>query len=135
MNVATLHRLPSPRSLASTPHRGLVEVATILGLYGFYGRPGEGRDGTPGPAQRASELEAPVLALQAGADQNISAEDNAAFDAALTAAGLEHEVVTYDGAPHSFFDRSQQQFAAASEDAWGKVLAFIEHYNSRQDSV
>jgi hypothetical protein len=34
--VATLHRLPSLRSLASTPHRGLVEVATIIGLYGFY---------------------------------------------------------------------------------------------------
>jgi hypothetical protein len=34
--VATLHRLPSPRGLASTPHRGLVEVATIAGLYGFY---------------------------------------------------------------------------------------------------
>ena len=36
MSVATLHRLPSLRSLASTPHRGLVEVATIIGLYGFY---------------------------------------------------------------------------------------------------
>ncbi len=36
MNVATLHRLPSLRSLASTPHRGLVEVATIVGLYGLY---------------------------------------------------------------------------------------------------
>jgi PAP2 superfamily len=36
MSVATLHRLPSLRSLASTPHRGLVEVATIFGLYGFY---------------------------------------------------------------------------------------------------
>src|SRR6266581_4048147 len=36
MNVATLHRLPSLRSLASTPHRGLVEVATIFGLYGLY---------------------------------------------------------------------------------------------------
>ena len=36
MNVASLHRLPSLRSLASTPHRGLVEVATIIGLYGFY---------------------------------------------------------------------------------------------------
>jgi PAP2 superfamily len=34
--VATLHRLPSLRSLASTPHRGLVEVATIIGLYGIY---------------------------------------------------------------------------------------------------
>jgi hypothetical protein len=36
MTAATLHRLPSLRSLASTPHRGLVEVATIFGLYGFY---------------------------------------------------------------------------------------------------
>jgi hypothetical protein len=36
MSVATLHRLPSLRSLATTPHRGLVEVATIIGLYGFY---------------------------------------------------------------------------------------------------
>ena len=34
--MATLHRLPSLRSLASTPHRGLVEVATIIGLYGLY---------------------------------------------------------------------------------------------------
>jgi hypothetical protein len=36
MNVATLHRLPSLRGLASSPRRGLVEVATIAGLYGFY---------------------------------------------------------------------------------------------------
>ena len=34
--MATLHRLPSLRSLAATPHRGLMEVATIIGLYGFY---------------------------------------------------------------------------------------------------
>jgi carboxymethylenebutenolidase len=107
----------------------------LAGAIGFYGRPGEGRDGTPGPAQRASELAAPILALQAGADQNISAADNAAFDAALTVAGVGHEVVTYDGAPHSFFDRSQEQFAGASDDAWGKVLGFIEHYTSRRASV
>jgi hypothetical protein len=36
MTVATLHRLPSFRSLASTPRRGLVEVATIAVLYGVY---------------------------------------------------------------------------------------------------
>src|SRR6266508_6892190 len=36
MNVATLHRFPSPRSLASSPQRGLVEVATLAGLYGIY---------------------------------------------------------------------------------------------------
>ena len=29
---------------------------------------------------------------------------------ALTAAGVEHEIVVYDGAPHSFFDRKQEDF-------------------------
>ena len=65
---------------------------------GFYGMPSE-RNGLPGPTQRAGEIEAPILALQAGDDQNITAEHNAEFDAALTAAGVEHEVVTYPGPP------------------------------------
>jgi carboxymethylenebutenolidase len=100
----------------------------LAGAVGFYGRPGE-RDGVAGPAERASELEAPILALQAGADEHILAADNAAFDTALTAAGVEHEVVTYEGAPHSFFDRKQEQFADASDDAWRRVLAFLERYD------
>jgi carboxymethylenebutenolidase len=100
----------------------------LAGAIGFYGRPGEGRDGAPGPAQRASEIDAPILALQAGDDKNITAEHNAAFEKALSAAGVEHELVTYDGAPHSFFDRKQDDFADASEDAWRRVLAFIDRY-------
>ena len=98
----------------------------LAGAIGFYGRPGVGNDGSPGPIQRAAEFEAPILALQAGDDQHITAEDNAAFERALTAAGVEHELVTYGGAPHSFFDRSYEQFADASADAWGRVLAFIQ---------
>src|SRR4051794_26907757 len=98
----------------------------LAGAVGFYGRPGEGRDGSPGPAQRAGEIEAPILALQAGADQNITAEDNAAFEAALKDAGVDYELVTYEGAPHSFFDRKQEEFAEASDDAWRRVLAFTE---------
>jgi carboxymethylenebutenolidase len=101
----------------------------LAGAIGFYGRPGEGRDGSPGPAERASELAAPILALQAGADQNITAEDNAAFDQALAQAGVEHELITYDGAPHSFFDRKQEEFASASDDAWRRVLEFIERHS------
>jgi len=101
----------------------------LAGAVGFYGRPGLSADGSPGAIQRANEITCPILALQAGADQNITAEDNAAFDAALTAAGVEHEVVTYPGAPHSFFDRKQEEFAADSEDAWNRVLAFLERYS------
>ena len=99
----------------------------LAGAIGFYGMPGE-RDGAPGPTQRAGELEAPILALQAGDDQNITPEHNAAFEQALSDAGVEHELVVYEGAPHSFFDRKQAEFAEASGDAWSRALAFLEQY-------
>jgi len=91
----------------------------LAGAIGFYGRP---------PVDMAAQMKAPILALQAGADQNITAEDNAAFEQALTEAGVEHEIVTYAGAPHSFFDRKQEEFAEASADAWRRVLTFIERH-------
>ena len=99
----------------------------LAGAIGFYGMPAA-RNGVPGPTQRARELEAPILALQAGDDHNITAEHNAEFERALTAAGVEHELVTYEGAPHSFFDRREEDFADASADAWERVLRFIESH-------
>jgi carboxymethylenebutenolidase len=101
----------------------------LAGAVGFYGNPGE-RDGALGPTQRAAELEAPILALQAGADQNITAEMNETFERALSEAGVEHELVTYEGAPHSFFDRRYEEFAAASENAWRRVLDFLARHSA-----
>ena len=101
----------------------------LAGAVGFYGNPGD-RDGLPGPTRRAAEIEAPILALQAGDDRNITAALNEAFDHALTQAGVEHELVTYGGAPHSFFDRRHEDFAAASEDAWRRVLGFLEVHSA-----
>ncbi|MHB8642720.1 MAG: dienelactone hydrolase family protein [Gaiellaceae bacterium] len=91
----------------------------LKGAVGFYGRP-------DAVIPKAGEIAVPILALQAGADANISHEDNAAFEAALTNAGVEHELIEYDGAPHSFFDRKQEEFADASADAWQRTLDFIE---------
>jgi len=99
----------------------------LAGAVGFYGRPGE-RDGDPGPAQLARRMEAPILALQAGDDAHITAEDNAAFAQALAEAGVEHELVSYAGAPHSFFDRKHEEFAEASADAWRRTLEFVERH-------
>ena len=98
----------------------------LAGAIGFYGRPGPGNDGSPGPTQRAGEMTAPILALQGGDDPAIPNEDSQAFDEALTAAGVDHEVVIFAGAPHSFFDRKYEEFAADSEDAWNRVLSFLE---------
>jgi len=100
----------------------------LAGAIGFYGRPVTGADGSPGPTQRAGDMAAPILALMGGDDPGIPVEDVNAFDEALDAAGVEHEVVTYPGAPHSFFDRKQEQFAADSENAWNRVLGFVERY-------
>ena len=100
----------------------------LAGAVGFYGRPGPGNDGSAGPTQRAGEMAAPILALQGGDDPGIPVEDSQAFDRALSGAGVEHEVVIYDGAPHSFFDRKHEAFAADSEDAWNRVLAFLARY-------
>ena len=52
----------------------------LVGAVGFYGHPGQRE--SPGPTQRAGEIDAPILALQAGDDQNITAELNAEFDEA-----------------------------------------------------
>ena len=101
----------------------------LAGAIGFYGVPGA-RDGHPGPSQRARDMEAPILALQAGADAHITAEANAEFERALETAGVEHELVSYEGAPHSFFDRKQEDFAEASEDAWNRVLDFIARHTA-----
>lgn len=100
----------------------------LAGAVGFYGMPGDRDDGLPGPTRQAAGIEAPILALQAGDDQHITAELNEAFDRALTDAGVEHELVTYEGAPHSFFDRRYEDFAAASEDAWRRTLDFLNQH-------
>jgi carboxymethylenebutenolidase len=102
----------------------------LAGAIGFYGRPGPARDGKPGPTARAAELDAPILALMGGADAGIRPEDVEAFEHALDEAGVEHEVVVYPGAPHSFFDRKQAEFADASEDAWRRTLAFVERHGA-----
>ena len=89
------------------------------GCMGFYGMPGRVLDAVP-------SMRAPVLVLAAGADQATTPEQNAAFDAALGAAGVDHTFVSYDGAPHSFFDRSFAQWEDACTDAWVHILRFID---------
>ncbi|GAA0820362.1 hypothetical protein GCM10009525_05980 [Streptosporangium amethystogenes subsp. fukuiense] len=93
----------------------------VIGLYGF---PGE-LNGAPGPARLAHLMTAPVLALWGGGDENIPPAMVAAFDDALTAAGVEHEFVTYPDAPHGFFDHRLPGFADASADAWRRITRFV----------
>lgn len=104
----------------------------LAGVIGFYGPPArEGRDGSPSPLDRVGEMKGAVLGLFGGADQSIPAADIQRFDAALAKAGVERELITYPGAPHSFFDRTYTQFASESADAWTRMLAFIAAHTPR----
>jgi carboxymethylenebutenolidase len=94
----------------------------LAGAVGFYGRPSRMIELVPA-------LDAPILALQGGADQAIPHEDNVAFEQELLDAGKDFELIEFDGAPHSFFDRKQEEFQAASDDAWRRTLEFIEAHS------
>lgn len=106
----------------------------ITGAIGFYGNPARERPPGGGTVmERIPLIRCPILALMAGDDPSIPEPTITAFETALAEAGVDHEVFTYPGAPHSFFDRKQAEFAAESEDAWGRVLAFIAEH--RLDDV
>jgi len=96
----------------------------LAGVVGFYGFPGV-IFGSPGPTQRAADIASPVLAIWGGGDEGMPAAEVLAFTEALSAAGVEHESVTYPGAPHSFFDVLQPEFAEASAEAWRRTQDFI----------
>ena len=107
----------------------LLQAAAGLGLAGVIGLypwpVGPRRSGLPAPADEAPRFGCPVLTLYGGTDAGIPAEAREAFARALAAAGVEHRSVTYEDAPHSFFDRKATDFADASEDAWRQILAFM----------
>lgn len=103
----------------------------LAGVIGFYGVPaGKGRAGMPAPVELAGSFVAPVLGLFGGSDQGIPPESVDAFRRALTAAGVDSDLVIYPGAPHAFFDRKAADHADASADAWRRVHEFIESHSA-----
>ena len=99
----------------------------LAGAVGFYGNPT--RSGVPigsdAVVDRVGDITCPILGLMAGDDPGIPAASVDQFQSALDTAGVSNELVTYPGAPHSFFDRSYDVFESQSADAWNRVLAFM----------
>jgi carboxymethylenebutenolidase len=93
----------------------------LSGAIGFYGRPAMVQEAI-------AQMKAPLLLLIAGADLATPQEDFVKFDHELTEARVPHQKVVYQGAPHSFFDRSFAQYKDACDDAWRQMLSFIKEY-------
>jgi carboxymethylenebutenolidase len=98
----------------------------LAGVIGFYGRVAEREPAdADAPVVLAKRYECPVLGLFGGADRSITADDIGSFRQALDSAGVPNELVTYEGAPHSFFDRTFVQYREECDDAWRRILGFI----------
>jgi carboxymethylenebutenolidase len=98
----------------------------LSGVIGFYGMPAaRGETDTNAPVDLAPTYDCPVLGLFGGADAGIPPEAIESFRLALDAAGIANELVVYDGMPHSFFDRTFSEHAAACDDAWTRILGFV----------
>jgi len=93
----------------------------LNGAIGFYGRP-------PRSEPYISKMKAPLLLLLAGADAATPKEAFHEFDKQLAEAKVPHEMHIYEGAPHSFFDRTFDQWKDACDDAWRRMLAFVKKH-------
>jgi len=97
--------------------------AGLIPFYSGFGRKFPDLEGTA--LDNAEKVRYPLLGLYGEADQGIPPEQLKQFDNKLDTAGVEHTIVSYPGAPHSFFDRRASDFAEASADAWTRVLEFM----------
>jgi carboxymethylenebutenolidase len=104
------------------------DVPGLAAVVGFYGVLDGSRFGIAGPLERAADIRCPVLGLFGGADQAIPVEHVEQFDERLAQAGVEHEIHVYPDAPHSFFDRRYEEHADAAEDAWRRMLGFLDRH-------
>lgn len=100
-----------------------LDLAGVIGLYGTLRGPW--RNDAPAPLDHVAEIRVPLLGLFGGADESITPDAVADFEGGLEVAGTPHRIVTYEGAPHSFFDRKAADYAAESAAAWVEILDFI----------
>jgi carboxymethylenebutenolidase len=108
----------------------------LAGVIGFYGWPtGPTRNGIPAAIDFGARMSSPVLAIFGEADEGIPPPSVAMFRVALEDAGVEHTIISYPGAPHSFFDRKADEFVETSRQAWQETLDFVRAYRAARTAA
>ena len=90
----------------------------LAGCIGFYGIPSRVADLVP-------MMRSPLQILAAGADFT-PVEAVEAFAEQVRAKGGTVDMTVFEGAPHSFFDRTFAEHRDACTEAWAKMLSFMD---------
>jgi len=82
----------------------------------------------PDPADFSGSPNATVLGIYGGLDDRVKGS-RASAEAALTSAGLEHELTTYDGAGHAFFNDTGPRYDPdAASQAYQAMLDWLDQH-------
>jgi len=102
------------------------QFSALAVFYGGNIKKGLGEGATP-PIELALNIPCSVIGFFGNDDSNPSPADVDDYSAALSEAGIAHEFYQYDGAGHAFqnFPVAERYNESASEDAWGKVMEFL----------
>ena len=86
--------------------------------------------GSIAPIDLAANIPCPVIGFFGNDDTNPSPEDVDDYSRVLADAGISHEFHRYDGAGHAFqnFPVPERYRAKASEDAWKKLIRFLNRH-------
>lgn len=111
---------------------GACHIPQLRAMAMFYGgnvKIARGEGNTP-LIELAGNIRCPVIGFFGNDDSNPAPQDVDDYDAALTAAGVDHVFHRYDGAGHAFqnFPSTDHYREQQSEDAWRKVLEFLAQY-------
>lgn len=102
-------------ALTYSLHNNLLAASVV-----FYGSP----ETNP---EVLKNLPGPLLGIFGGADQSIAVADVNSFDAALSEAGIKHEISIYPDQPHAFVkDMAGIRAGGAQGEAWAQMLKFLE---------
>lgn len=107
----------------SNSYNQSAEQPGLNGAIGFYGRPSRSEP-------FIDRMKAPLLVMVAGNDSATTPEQAMEFKAQLEKAGVDFEQHVYRGAPHSFFDRGFAEWKEACDDAWRRMLDFVERHSA-----
>jgi carboxymethylenebutenolidase len=100
--------------------RQSADTPGLAGCIGFYGRSVQ-------PLAVIDRMTAPLALLVAGADPHIPVADPKQV---VDQAPVEAVLHVFDGMPHSFFDRTAPEHAAACDEAWELIRHFVSRHGS-----
>lgn len=88
----------------------------------FYGH-------VPQPPQNLEGIKCPVLGNYAQADDGIKPEEVQLLKDTLTKYGVDHEIIIYPGAHHSFMnDKGENYNPEIAKQAWDKTISFFKKH-------